>query len=162
MNLGLQSQVVIAYLAALGKKPGALELADGVEKTLYGASNWSFADSAVYKSKTPEQRLAWWASGAPLQLNFSSPSEGWGPQISGGVLDQALIDMVRGAYEALYGKLDAAQEFVLGDIAKPQVPVKPPQTPSSGGGALTVVAGLAGIAVLVGVVVAVSKKKGKL
>jgi hypothetical protein len=27
MNLSLQSQVVIAYLAALGKKPGALELA---------------------------------------------------------------------------------------------------------------------------------------
>lgn len=157
MNLGLQSQVVIAYLAALGKKPGALELADGVEKMLYGDSNWSFVDSAVYKSKTPEQRLAWWASGAPLQLKFSSPSEGWGPQISGGVLDTMLIDNVKAAYNAVFGSDQAADSFLAGLLKKPA----PPPPASSGGGALTVVAGLAGIAVLVGVVVAVSKKKGK-
>ncbi len=157
MNLGLQSQVVIAYLAALGKKPGALELADGVEKMLYGASNWSFVDSAVYKSKTPEQRLAWWASGAPLQLKFSSPSEGWGPQISGGVLDTMLIENVKAAYNAVFGSDQAADSFLAGLLKKPA----PPPPPPASSGALTVVAGLAGIAVLVGVVVAVSKKKGK-
>ena len=163
MNLGLQSQVVIAYLAALGNKPGALDLADGVEGMLYGASNWSFVDSAVYKAKTPEQRLAWWASGAPLQLKFTSPSEGWGPQISGGVLDQAIINTVRGAYEAVYGKLNEAQEYVLGDIAKPVLPPAPPAPPAkpSGGSGLAIVGGLAALAVVVGVVVVATKKKGK-
>ena len=165
MNLGLQSQVVIAYLAALGNKPGALDLADGVEGMLYGASNWSDVDSAVYKAKTPEQRLAWWASGAPLQLKFTSPSEGWGPQISGGVLDQAIINTVRGAYEAVYGKLNEAQEYVLGDIAKPaqQLPPAPPTPPAkpSGGSGLAIVGGLAALAVVVGVVVVATKKKGK-
>lgn len=165
MNLSLQSEVVIAYLAAVGNKPGALEFVDAVAKNLYGATNWSFIDSAAYQAKTPEQRLAWWASGAPLKLQFTAPSAGWGPQISGGVLDQAIIDTVRGAYEAVYGKLNEAQEFVLGDIAKPaqQSPVQPPAPPakSSGGSGLAIVGGLAALAVVIGVVVVATKKKGK-
>ena len=162
MNLSLQSQVVIAFLAALGNKPGALEFVDAVAKNLVGNTDWSLVDSSMYLSKTPEQRVAWWASGAPLKLRFNQPSAGWGPQISGGVLDQAIIDTVRGAYEAVYGKLNEAQEFVLGDIAKPaqQLPPAPPAK-SSGGSGLALVGGLAALAVVVGVVVVATKKKGK-
>ena len=165
MNLSLQSEVVGAFLAALGNKPGALEFVDAVAKNLYGATNWGLIESTAYQGKTPEQRLAWWASGAPLKLQFSKPSSGWGPQISGGVLDQAIIDTVRGAYEMVYGKLDEAQEFVLGDIAKPaqQSPVQPPAPPAkSSGGSGLAIAGIAGLAVIVGVAVVMSKsKKGK-
>ena len=164
MNLSLQSEVVVAFLAALGNKPGALEFVDAVAKNLYGATNWGLIESTAYQGKTPEQRLAWWASGAPLKLQFSKPSSGWGSQISGGVLDQAIIDTVRGAYEMVYGKLDEAQEFVLGDIAKPaqQSPVKPPApAKSSGGSGLAIVGGLAALAVVIGVVVVATKKKGK-
>lgn len=158
MNLGLQSQVVIAYLAALGNKPGTLELADGVEAMLYGNSNWSFVDSAVYKAKTPNQRLAWWASGAPLQLKFTSPSEGWGPQISGGVLDTMLINNVKSAYNALFGADEASDSFLAGLLKKNNTP---PPASTSGGSGLALVGGLTALAVVIGVVAVATKKKGK-
>lgn len=161
MNLTLQSEAVIAYLAVIGKKPGALELADGVASQLYGTTNWSFVDNAVYKSKTPEQRLAWWASGAPLQLKFNATSSGWwGPQISGGVLDTALIDGIRSAYEAVFGPVDQVETAYLNSLKStpPAPPVKPA---ASGGSGLAIVGGIAALAVVVGVVVAVTKKGKK-
>lgn len=167
MNLTLQSEVVIAYLAVIGKKPGALDLADGVEKQLYGAvSNWSYVDSAIYKSKTPEQRLAWWASDEPLKLKFNATSSGWwGPQISGGVLDTALIDGIKSAYEAVFGAVDQVGADFLANLKKNQLPAPPPPpAPTSrGGSGLALVGGLAALAVVVGVVVVASKsrKKGK-
>ena len=160
MNLTLQSELVIAYLAALGKKPGALELADAMEKNLYGATNWSMVDSAVYKAKTPEQRLAWWASGAPLQLKFTEESSGWwGPQISGGVLDTALIDAIRSAYESVFGVVDQTQAAVLADLKKPAPPVPPPAPKPSGGSSVALIGGLVAAAAVIGVIVAVTKGK---
>jgi hypothetical protein len=161
MNLGLQSQVVIAYLAALGNKPGALEMADNVEKLLYGQSDWTYVNSAVYKAKTPAERLAWWASGAPLKIKFTETSPGWwGPQISGGVLDAALIDAIRSAYESVFGIVEQTQAAVLAGLNKPAPPVAPPAPASGGGGGLAIVGGIAAIAVVAGVIMA-SKRKGK-
>lgn len=160
MNLTLQSELVIAYLAALGKKPGALEIADAMEKNLYGATNWSLIDSAAYKVKTPEQRLAWWASGAPLQLKFTEQSSGWwGPQISGGVLDTALIDAIRSAYESVFGVVDQTQAAVLADLKKPAPPVPPPAPKPSGGSSVALIGGLVAAAAVIGVIVVVSKGK---
>ncbi len=160
MNLTLQSELVIAYLAALGKKPGALEIADAMEKNLYGATNWSMIDSAVYKAKTPEQRLAWWASGAPLQLKFTEQSSGWwGPQISGGVLDTALIDAIRSAYESVFGVVDQTQAAVLANLKKPAPPVPPPAPKPSGGSSVALIGGLVAAAAVIGVIVAVTKGK---
>lgn len=160
MNLTLQSELVIAYLAALGNKPGALEIADAMEKNLYGATNWSMVDSAVYKAKTPEQRLAWWASGAPLQLKFTEASSGWwGPQISGGVLDTALIDAIRSAYESVFGVVDQTQAAVLADLKKPAPPVPPAPKPSSGGSSVALIGGLVATAAVIGVIVKVAKGK---
>lgn len=160
MNLTLQSELVIAYLAALGNKPGALEIADAMEKNLYGATNWSMVDSAVYKAKTPEQRLAWWASGAPLQLKFTETSSGWwGPQISGGVLDTALIDAIRSAYESVFGVVDQTQAAVLADLKKPAPPVPPAPKPSSGGSSVALIGGLVATAAVIGVIVMVANGK---
>lgn len=161
MNLGLQSQVVIAYLAALGNKPGALEMADSLEKSMYGQSDWTYVNSAVYKAKTPAERLAWWASGAPLKIKFNEASVGWStPEIGGGVLDMALIDAIRSAYESVYGLVDQAQVAALAEIKKSAPAPAPTPTPSGGGAGLAIVGGIAALAVVVGVI-AMSKRKGK-
>lgn len=149
LDASLQIQAVLAMLAAMAKKPDALERGDALAQQLLDQGAWSFIDLAAYKGKTPEARIAWWASGAPLQLPLFTEDPGWGPQISGGVLDQAIIDKVRGLYEQAYGVFDVTPNW-LADLAAKATP--PPADSGSSAwpwivGAVVVVGGGVGVAI---------------
>lgn len=104
LDESLQIQAVLVMLAAQQKKPDALAKGDALATKFNQQGIWSLVDVTLYRSKPPEERLAWWASGAALKLPLFTEDASWGPQISGGVLDQWIIDKVKSLYEAVYGE----------------------------------------------------------
>jgi len=84
----LQIQMALAMLAALDNRPDALARGDAAAKALVDANLWSVVDHATYLARAPEERLAFWAKGGPLQDAVYQPS---------------LLAMVKAAYDSYYG-----------------------------------------------------------
>lgn len=161
VDTSLQIQTVLVMLAAQSQQPDALTRGDALADKFQSAGIWNVVDMGLYKAKTPDQRLAWWASGAPLKLPlFSGSGSGGGnfPQIGGGVLDQAIINAANAAYEAVYGVIAGAEAQSWLDQQLANVPPAPPPASNTG----LIVGVIVGGVVLVGGVTAavvVSRKQ---
>lgn len=65
-------EAALATLAAVTGAPDALKRGDAMAKRLLNEGNWNLITWASYHAKTPEQRLAFWASGEIInQLNYT-------------------------------------------------------------------------------------------
>lgn len=164
VDTSLQIQTVLVMLAAQSQQPDALTRGDALADKFQSAGIWNVVDMGLYKAKTPDQRLAWWASGAPLKLPLFSGSGGDSnfPQIGGGVLDQAVINAAKAAYEAVYGVIAGADAQSWLDQQLANVPPAPAPASNTG----LIVGVIVGGVVLVGgvtaaVVVSRKPRRGK-